>query len=301
MSQQRVRLQEKNQIDAAIAVGTQPKAPRSGIGLVLPTGARFRTLYDKKGLTAAGRYFYEKAGIPPPGQFDYQQDAVRKGGGRSQYIKLLDGTQKKISTWDNVQREWKLTALGKTFMQKAVDKFTVIWPVIIHLTRINGSIFQREDWMPSTAIESLGEIEVAKSLSETAQRARVAQIERSWRDQQPTIEGEKVLLAGYETHILETSHEVQFNKLSVSQQGDVEATMHRPLREGRPWAFHGMEGISADSLEETDGQCVSYQLRKSRGMLHGHSSRSQKCCKIYLRPFMRTTQITHTMARITRR
>ena len=86
----------RHQIDAAIAVGTQPKAPRSGLGLVLPTGAWFRTLYDKKGLTAAGKYYYEKSGIPPPGnsgKFDFQQDAVRKG--RSQYIKLLDGTQKK--------------------------------------------------------------------------------------------------------------------------------------------------------------------------------------------------------------
>lgn len=167
----------KQAIDQAIQQGNSPKAPRNGLGLVLatPTG-RFRTLYDKKGLTPAGKYYYDKAGIPPPGQFDYQQDAVRKGGGRSQYIKLLDGTQKKVSTWDNVNREWKLTALGKTFYAKAVDRYTVHWPVRIQLTRINGSILEREDWMPSTAIESLGEIEVPKNLSETAQRQRVASI-----------------------------------------------------------------------------------------------------------------------------
>ncbi len=259
---QRVRVQVKKQIDAAIAAGAQPKAPRSGLGLVLPTGARFRTLYDKKGLTAAGKYYYEKSGLPEPGKFDYQQDAVRKGGGRSQYIKLLDGKQKKVSTWDNVNREWKLTALGKTFYSKAVDRMVVVWPVKIQLTRINGSIFERVDWMPSTAIESLGEIEVQKSLGETAQRQKVASIERNCRDQQPTVEGEKVLLASYEAYILDSSREIQYNKLSVSQQGDVEATMHRPLREGKPWAFHGLEGISADSLEETDGNCVSYQLSK---------------------------------------
>ena len=84
--------------------------------------------------------------------------------------------------------------------------------------------------MPSTAIESLGEIEVPKNLSETAQRQKVAATERQWRDAQPTIEGEKVLLPGYETHILDSSREIQYNKLSVSQQGDVEAVMHRPLR-----------------------------------------------------------------------
>ena len=69
-------------------------------------------------------------------------------------------------------------------------------------------------------------------------------------------------MPGYETHVLDTSRPIQYNKLTVNQQGDVSATMHRPLRQGKPWAFHGLEGVSADSLEETDEQCVSYQLSK---------------------------------------
>ena len=66
---QRVRQNVKTQIDQAISIGTQPKAPRNGIGLVLPSGARFRTLYDKKGITPAGSYYYEQTGILPPGNF----------------------------------------------------------------------------------------------------------------------------------------------------------------------------------------------------------------------------------------
>ena len=89
----RVRPQVKYQIDAAIAVGSQPKAPRSGLGLVLPTGTRFRTLFDKRGITAAGKYYYDQTGIAAPKKFDYQQDSIRKG--RSQYISLLDGTMKR--------------------------------------------------------------------------------------------------------------------------------------------------------------------------------------------------------------
>ena len=53
---QRVRQNVKAQIDAAIAAGVQPKTPRNGLGLVLPMGARFRTLFDKKGVTGPGRY-----------------------------------------------------------------------------------------------------------------------------------------------------------------------------------------------------------------------------------------------------
>ena len=83
----------KTAIDTAIQQGIQAKAPRNGIGLVLGIpSARFRTIYDKDGLTPAGKYYYDRSGISPPGKFDYQKDATRKG--RSQYIKLLDGTQK---------------------------------------------------------------------------------------------------------------------------------------------------------------------------------------------------------------
>ena len=258
--QQRVRPQVRNQIDQAIQSNVQAKSPRSGIGLVIPTNGRYRTLYDKNGITAAGRYYYSKTGLPEPGKFDFQQDSIRKG--RSQFISLLDGSQKKISTWDNVNREWKLTALGRTFYSKAVDRFVVLFPVRIQLTRINGSIFEREDFMPSTSIESLGEIEVPRSLGENQQRTRVAQIERTWRDQQPTIEGEKVLLAGYETFLLDTSRPIQYNKLSVTQAGDVEAVMHRPLRDGKPWNFHGLDGICPESLHQTEDSCVSYQLSR---------------------------------------
>ena len=56
----------KSSIDSAIAAGVQPNAPRSGLGLVLPTGTRFRTLFNKTGLTAAGTYYYDQAGIAPP-------------------------------------------------------------------------------------------------------------------------------------------------------------------------------------------------------------------------------------------
>ena len=82
---------------------------------MLWTGARFRTLYNNKGLTGAGRYYYDQTGVAPP-KNDVQQDAARKG--RSQYIKLLDGTQRKVSTWESVNKEWKLTALGRTLLPK---------------------------------------------------------------------------------------------------------------------------------------------------------------------------------------
>ena len=84
----------KNALDEAIQAGKQPKAPRSGIGLVLPLNSRNRALVDKKGVTKIGKYYYQQMGIDAPMTFDFQQDAVRRG--RSKFIKLLDGTQKKF-------------------------------------------------------------------------------------------------------------------------------------------------------------------------------------------------------------
>ena len=58
------------------------------------------------------------------------------------------------------------------------------------------------------------------------------------------------------------SRQIQFNKLSMGSSGTTEAVMHRPLREGKFWAFHGMEGVSEDAYTETENRCVSYQLSK---------------------------------------
>ena len=109
-----LRKEAKQAIDSAISQSAQPKSNRTGVGLVLPIpNARQRTLFDKKGITEAGKYYYQKSGLPQPSGFDYNQDSVRKG--RSQYINDLSGNKKRISTWDPGAKTWKLTALGKQF------------------------------------------------------------------------------------------------------------------------------------------------------------------------------------------
>ena len=66
-------------------------------------------------------------------------------------------------------------------------------------------------------------------------------------------------MGGYESYTLDPSEsrQIQYNKLTVSEQGDVTAGMHRPLREGRPWRFP-FSGVTEDAYEATDGQCVSH-------------------------------------------
>ena len=114
--QMSIKRDVKTALDEAIQAGKQPKAPRSGIGLVLPLNSRNRGLVNKNGVTKLGTYYYRQLGIDAPTTFDFQQDAVRRG--RSKFIKLLDGTQKKVSTWDNIKMNGISLNSVSNFMQK---------------------------------------------------------------------------------------------------------------------------------------------------------------------------------------
>ena len=92
----------------------------------------------------------------------------------------------------------------------------------------------------------------------------VAEKELAWRRQQPQApDGNRILIQGYESHLTDVTdtRRVQFNKLSMNTAGNLEALLHRPLREGNPWDF-GLQGISEESLEPTNNQCVTHQLSK---------------------------------------
>ncbi len=117
----------KEQINASIAAGAQPRVPRSGIGLILPNGRQRKVLVDQSGkLTAAGSHYYEQTGQTPPGRFDWAQTPERAG--RSLFIKLLDGSKKAVSRFDAVSKQFAPTALGKKFYSRRLDRFTVLFP-----------------------------------------------------------------------------------------------------------------------------------------------------------------------------
>ena len=69
-------------------------------------------------------------------------------------------------------------------------------------------------------------------------------------------------MSDYQTAYLDTEKPIEYLKQSVSTSGDFETTTHRPEREGKPWKFDGMEGISEDAYADTGGQCVPYQLAR---------------------------------------
>ena len=162
----RLRATGKADLNAAVAANHVPRAGAGGVGLsVQIPGARSRILVNKNGqLTAAGAYYYDQVGQEPPASgFDYNQQATRSG--QRMVIRLLDGTTRAVQVWDTRTNAFRPTVLGKKFLARALDKYTVSFPVLVNVTRTNGSIYQRQDWLPSTALP-LGEIEVPRAMTE---------------------------------------------------------------------------------------------------------------------------------------
>jgi len=256
-----IRAKTKQQVDRLIQSQTQPKVPRSGIGLVLPDGRGRKILVNHAGaLTPAGKYYYEQVGTEAPSKFDFAQQPERAG--RSLMIKLLDGSKRAVSRFDPVAKEFKPTALGRKFYANRKDRYTVLFPVSVDLTRKNGSIYTREgDWMPSTATD-LGEVEVSAALSELEQTAEVKRQAQAWMDAQPMVSGERILMPGYETHRLDPARELQFNRMSFNAAGEASAVMHRPLTAGAClWSFD-FPGVCEEASQDTNDQCVPHQLSK---------------------------------------
>ena len=74
---------------------------------------------------------------------------------------------------DLATNSFNAPALGRKYYARAKDRYSVSFPTIVNVTRTNGSIYQRQDWLPSTALPSLGEIKVSRELSEAQQIAEV--------------------------------------------------------------------------------------------------------------------------------
>ena len=101
---------DKQNIDAAIAAGNNPRSVKGGRGLILNIpGARYNTIVDTQGKTTVfGNYYYSKAEKSAPNRgFDRSQDAVRVGN--KETIKLLDGSTAIARIWNPRKGEFNFT------------------------------------------------------------------------------------------------------------------------------------------------------------------------------------------------
>ena len=81
-------------------------------------------------------------------------------------------------------------------------RYTVSFPAFIDITRANGTVYRREGWLASTAVPGLGEIETKRGASEQEQLQEVRWKTHAFLNGLPDVEGEKILLAGYELSLI---------------------------------------------------------------------------------------------------
>jgi len=273
-----IKSTERDSINAAIAAGNAPRSAKGGRGLILSIpGARYKTIVNVQGKTTPfGDYYYSNVSAPPPNRgFDYAQKATRVG--RRETIKLLDGTTAVARTWNPRKNEFTFTKTGKEYYQHHSDRWLVQLPAKIQLRRKNGSYYVRDEYLQSSAV-GLGEIHLPSTMTEAQQRAEVKRQTDEFLSGLPTVAGglsetipgpHQVLMAGYETWLLDPDRPVLYDRQEtfVAPDGEVsvQATLDRPLHHAKPWKFPGLyrcEGLAPEAFEETDGNCVPYQLHK---------------------------------------
>ena len=163
---------KRGQIDEAIRIGATPRRT-SGQNVILNVpGARYRTLVSAAGkVTAAGAHYYDGTGQEPERlEFDYGTTPYRRR--KRELIKMSNGKEATVRSWDNACRKWKFTKTGRAVYKDYVDRYLIKFPAIVHLHRKNGSWYTREDSLPSSATP-LGEISVPTTLTEAQQLARL--------------------------------------------------------------------------------------------------------------------------------
>ena len=145
-------------------VVTIPPAYQGGRG-------SYRLLIDRSGNTTKyGKYFYRKLNEQPPNRTFDPHQPPESNRGRTETIKLRDGSRAAVRVFNAVKNEWRLTRLGKEFYSKQNDRWTVNIPVKVHHKHKNGTYYIRKAWVSSTSIAGLGELSFSSTLPEEQQR-----------------------------------------------------------------------------------------------------------------------------------
>ena len=137
------RLREDAQIavTSAISAGSEPYNPKRARGLLLGVpGGRPRRLIDASGaLMDIGAFYYDRIGQEAPG-LDSFGNAATVRTRNSETVKLVDGRQVLLRTWDPVKLTWKFTQTGRAYYKDKVTRYTVRFPTRELKTHKNDSV-----------------------------------------------------------------------------------------------------------------------------------------------------------------
>ena len=91
--------------------------------------------------TKAGKYWFKtlKGAAIPDSRWDDNAATYRKPGGRTDFVKMRNGAEVQLRTWDPAKRDFTYTALGKKFYERRPKSYIVQVPVTIYVRHKNGT------------------------------------------------------------------------------------------------------------------------------------------------------------------
>ena len=124
------------------AATPEPVRARNSQAMRLNLGSRTITLVNASGkATPAGKYFYQKVRKQAIPDAKWDDDAVtyRKAGGRTDFVKLRNGAEIRLRTWNAAKGDFDYSEAGKQFYKRRPRNYIVQIPATVYNKRRNGT------------------------------------------------------------------------------------------------------------------------------------------------------------------
>ena len=130
---------------------------RNSQAMRLNLGGRNITLVNASGRAMeAGMYFYQKLRSEPVPDAKWDDDAVtyRKDGGRTDFVRLRNGAEVRLRTWNPARGVFEYSEMGKQFYKRRPRAYIVQVPATVWTKRRNGTEDSYQAHFPATDLGS---------------------------------------------------------------------------------------------------------------------------------------------------
>ena len=253
------------------AATPEPVRARNSQAMRLNLGSRTITLVNASGrATPAGKYFYQKVRKQAIPDAKWDDDAVtyRKPGGRTDFVKLRNGAEIRLRTWNAAKGDFDYSEAGKQFYKRRPRNYIVQIPATVYNKRRNGTEESYAAHWPATDLgpeirELLNGVTGTNAGAQRVIKSQVLQLIRA--NGNGTYRGQPILGFGSGQTIVYNPgggwHFAMMQTTFEEGQPRTEAVMNRSLN---GWRFpcKNQDTVLPEAYEDDGRNCVIRQLSK---------------------------------------
>ena len=243
-----------------------PVPARNSQGVRLNLDSRKIALMSAQGkATAAGRYWYNtlKEKAVPDARWDDDAKTYRKPGGRTDFVKMRNGAEVQLRTWEPNKKDYKYTRLGEVFYKRRPKQYIVQVPVRIYVRRRNGTETYYDGTYPAADFNE----DVRRELNSVSRPQDIKRKILQHVGDRGLYKGSQIVAEFSDQTIVlrEGEWSMAWQETNFNAQGNIMSTtavMDRPLN-GWRWPCKQPE-TALEEAWEGEGNCVIRQLAKTR-------------------------------------